>query len=296
MPTFAVMVARGEDGAVATVTVSSPAAKVKYHMFRMGGADPVKAVMPVAQHDFAVQLGHSYRIGVAAGNELGTGEYAYQDVLAVVAPDSPSFTLTPVYRNGKAHLAVSVSDPDPHASRYLLKVGDADAVTHTGATDLRVPVVPGEAYTVALAAGSSAGDSAFTEVTRSTTEAEYDALLEWQLILPGRASPAEAVGAATQYVAIVNGGPVRYDPVPPCVGRETALAEADLSRALALSGWVSASGEASAELVAHAASNQSSSASALEDARADAASVCASRYPTVENLIQQQARWMKVPR
>ena len=171
VPTFTVTFARVDDGVEATVEVSSPQEQAKYHMFSVGDAVPVKVAMPDAGHEFAVELGDTYRIGVAAGNELGTGEYAYQDVLAVVVPDPPSFTLSPVYRKGEAHLAVRVASADPHASRYLLKVGEADAVTHTGLADLRVPVVPGETYTVGLAAGNAAGDSAFTEVTRATTTA-----------------------------------------------------------------------------------------------------------------------------
>ncbi len=217
-PEFTVVVSSGQNGAVARVAVSSPQQQAQYHLFSMGDASPVKVVMPDAEHEFAVVLGNAYRFGVAAGNQLGTGDYVYQDVTALVVPDAPSFTLMPVYHGGSAYLAVQATNPDPHASRYLLKVGDAEAATHTDAADLRVPVVPGRTYTVALAAGNAAGDSSYTTVTRVTTTAEYEALLEWRLIVPGEPSPAEAVGAATQYVAIVEGAPSRYDPVPPCVG------------------------------------------------------------------------------
>ena len=236
-PAFTVAVSRSENGAVARVAVSNAQQQAQYHMFSMDDAAPVKAAMPDAEHEFAVTLGNSYRFGVAAGNQLGTGSYVYKDITALVVPNAPTFTLAPVYHSGTAHLSVQVASPDPHASRYLLKVGDAAAATHTGVADLRVPVVPGENYTVALAAGNAAGDSAYTTVTRATTTAEYEALLEWRLILPEQATPVEAVGAATQYVAIVNGAPVPYDPVLPCVSRETARATADLARATALAGW-----------------------------------------------------------
>ena len=169
VPAFTVTFARGNDGAEATVTVSSPQEQAKYHVFGVGDAAPVKVAMPDADHDFAVELGNTYRIGVAAGNELGMGEYAYRNVLAVVVPYPPSFTLSPAYKKGEAQLAVQVSSPDPHASRYLLKVGDPAAVAHTGLADLYVPVFPGQTYTVGLSAGNEAGDSPFTEVTRVTT-------------------------------------------------------------------------------------------------------------------------------
>ena len=295
-PEFTVTVSRSENGAVARVAVSNPQQQAQYHMFSMDDAAPVKAEVPDAEHEFSVVLGTSYRFGVAAGNQLGTGDYAYQDITALVVPDAPSFTLAPVYRNGSAHLAVQVANPDPHASRYLLKVGDADAVTHTGLADLRVPVAPGDTYTVALAAGNAAGDSAYTTVTRDTTTAEYEALLEWRLILPQQATPGEAVGAATQYVAIVNGAPVRYDPVPPCVDRETARATADLARATALAGWVNGTADASADLSTYATSHQTAMATALTAAETVARPVCAARYPTVENLGNSDARWVRLPR
>ena len=296
VPTFTVTFVRGNDGAEATVAVSNPQDQAKYHMFSVGDAAPVKVEMPDAGHEFAVVLGNTYRIGVAAGNEFGIGEYTYRNVTALVVPDSPSFTLSPVYRKGEAHLAVSVSSPDPHASRYLLKVGDAAAVSHTGLADLRVPVVPGETYTVGLAAGNAAGDSAFTTVTRATTTTEFEALLEWQLIVPDQATPAEAVGDATQYVAIVNGKPVRYDPVPPCVGRETALAQSRSDQATALAAWVDGLSNASADLIAYAGSHKTAMASALTAAKSAARTTCQARYPVEESLGQDDARWVRMPR
>ena len=295
-PEFTVSVSRSENGAVANVAVSSPQQQARYHMFSMDDAAPVKAALPDAEHEFVVKLGNTYRFGVAAGNQFGTGDYAYQDVLAVVVPDAPTFTLVPAYRNGSAYLAVQVANPDPHASRYLLKAGDADAVTHTGPVDLRVPVVPGETYTVLLAAGNAAGDSVYATVTRATTIAEYEALLEWRLIVPGQALPSEAVGAATQYVTIVNGAPQVYDPVPSCVGRETARASADLARAPALSGWVDGMSGASADLRAYANSHRSAMVTALTAAETAAQPMCAARYPTVENLSNSDARWVRIPR
>ena len=296
VPTLTVTFARGNDGAEATVAVSNPQEQAKYHMFSVGDAAPVKVTMPDAGHEFAVELGNTYRIGVAAGNEFGTGEYAYRDVTALVVPEPPSFTLSPVYRKGVAHLAVSVSSPDPHASRYLLKVGDADPVSHTGLADLRVPVVPGQTYTVGLAAGNAAGDSSFTEVTRATTTAEFEALLEWRLIVPDQATPAKAVGAATQYVAVVNGKPVRYDPVVPCVGRETALAQSRSDQATALAAWVDGMSNASAALAAYAGSHKTAMASALTAAKTAATTACEARYPAEENLGQDDARWVQMPR
>lgn len=276
-PQFTVTVARKVNGAVATVAVSSPQAQAQYHMFSMDDAAPVKAVMPDADHDFDVVLGNTYRIGVAAGNELGTGGYSYQDVLAVVVPHAPSFTLSPTWRKGEAYLAVSVADPDPHASRYLLKVGADDAVSHTRnevLAGLAVPADPGQTYTVSLSAGNVVGDSPYADVTRTTTAAEFEALLEWRLILPDEPSPAEAVGAATQYVAIVNGGPVRYDPQPGCVERETTHAVFALEQALSLSGWVSAMGDASREMVAYAEAQKSAVESELATAKAVARRLC----------------------
>ena len=295
-PTFTVTFARGDDGVEATVAVSSPQDQAKYHMFSVGDAAPVKVTMPDAGHEFAVELGNTYRISVAAGNEFGTGEYAYRDVTALVVPDPPSFTLSPTYRKGEAHLAVSVSSPDPHASRYLLKVGDAEAVSHTGLADLRVPVVPGETYTVGLAAGNAAGDSAFTEVTRTTTTAEFEALLEWRLMVPEQDTPAEAVGNATRYVSIVNGEPARYDPVAPCVGREISLAQSRSDQAIALAAWVDGMSDASAALTAYAGSHKTSMAGALTAAKSAATMTCQSRYPVEENLGQDEARWVRMPR
>ena len=296
VPSFTVTFARGDDGAEATVTVSNPQDQAKYHMFSVGDAAAVKVTMPDAGHEFAVVLGNTYRIGVAAGNELGTGEYAYRNVTALVVPDPPLFTLSPAYRKGEAHLAVSVSSPDPHASRYLLKVGEAAAVSHAGLADLRLPVVPGQTYTVGLAAGNAAGDSAFTAVTRATTTTEFEALLEWRLIVPDQATPAEAVGDATQYVAIVNGKPVRYDPVPPCVGREIALAQLRSDQATALAAWVDGISDASADLTAYAGSHKSAMASALTAAKAAATTACQARYPVAESLGQDDARWVQMPR
>ena len=295
-PSFTVTFARGDDGVAATVAVSNPQDQAKYHMFSVGDAAAVKVTMPDVEHEFSVELGRTYRIGVAAGNEIGTGEYGYRDVLAVMVPDPPSFTLSPTYWKGEAHLAVSVSSPDRHASRYLLKEGDAQAVSHTGLADLRVPVVPGETYTVSLAAGNAAGDSAFTEVTRATTATEFEALLEWRLIVPEQATPAEAVGDATQYVAIVNGKPARYDPVAPCVGRETALAQSRLDQAAALAAWVDGMSDASADLTAYAGSHQTAMVGALTAAKTAATTICQARYPAAENLGQDDARWVQVPR
>ncbi len=296
VPSFTVTFARGNDGAVATVAVSNPQDQAKYHMFSVGDVAPVKVDMPDAGHEFAVELGNTYHIGVAAGNEFGTGEYAYRNVLALVVPDPPSFTLSPVYRQGEAHLSVSVSSPDPHASRYLLKVGEAAAVSHTGLAGLRVPVVPGQTYTVGLAAGNAAGDSAFTTVTRATTTTEFEALLEWRLIVPDQATPAEAVGDATQYVAIVNGKPVRYDPVVPCVVRETALAQSRSDQATALAAWVGGMPDASADLTAYAGSHKSAMDGALTAAKTVATTACHARYPVEENLGQDDARWVRMPR
>ena len=296
VPTFTVTFARGDDGAEATVTVSNPQEQAKYHMFSVGDAAPAKVAVPGVAHEFAVVLGNTYRIGVAAGNELGTGEYAYRNVTALVVPDPPSFTLSPVYRKGEAHLALQVASPDPHASRYLLKVGEAAAVSHTGLADLRVPVVPGETYTVQLAAGNAAGDSAFTTVTRATTTTEFEVLLEWRLIVPDQATPAEAVGDATQYVAIVNGKPARYDPVVPCVGRETALAQSRSDQATALAAWVDGLSNASADLVAYAGSHKTAMAGALTAAKTAATTVCQARYPVEESLGQDDARWVRMPR
>ena len=295
-PEFTVTVSRSESGAVARVAVSNAQQQAQYHMFSMGDAEPVKAAMPDADHEFAVVLGNTYRFGVAAGNQLGTGEYAYRDITALVVPDAPSFTLAPVYHNGSAYLAVQVANPDPHASRYLLKVGDAEAAIHTDMANLRVPVVPGETYTVALAAGNAAGDSAYTTVTRSTTTVEYEALLEWRLILPDHATPGEAVGAATQYVAIVNGAPEIYDPVPSCMSRETARARADLARATALAGWVDEMADASDDLRAYATLHQTAMATALTAVETAAQPVCEARYPTAENLGDSDARWVRLPR
>ena len=298
-PTFTVAVANGDNGPVVRVSVDSPGQHAKYHLFTMDDAAPVKAVMPDVAHEFSVALGSTYRIGVAAGNELGTGEYAYQDVLAVVVPQAPTFTLAPTWRQGVSHLAVSVANPDPHASHYLLQVGSGEPVRHTRdeiVAGLAVPVEPGQTYTVSLAAGNVAGDSPHAEVTRTTTTAEFEALLGWRLVLPDELSPAEAVGAATQYVAIVNGGPVRYDPQPGCVGRETARAEADFARALALSGWVSAMSSPAQGLISYARQHESSVSDALTASRSEAAATCASRYPTVENLGLADARWHRVLR
>ncbi len=295
-PTFTVTFARGNDGAEALVAVSSPQQQAQYHLFRVGDAAPVNVAMPDLDHEFVVELGNTYRFGMAAGNQLGTGDYVYQDVTALVVPDAPSFTLAPVYHGGSAHLAVQVAGPDPHTSRYLLKVGDAEAVSHTSAADLRVPVVPGQTYTVRLAAGNAAGDSAFTEVTRITATAEFEALLEWRLIVPDQATPAEAVGDATQYVAIVNGQPARYDPVAPCVGRETALAQARSDQATALAAWVDGLSNASADLSAYAGSHKTAMAGALTAAKSAATTVCQARYPVVESLGQDDARWVRMPR
>ena len=295
-PMFTVTFARGNDGAEATVAVSNPQDQAKYHVFSIGDSAPVKVAMPDAGHEFAVELGNTYRIGVAAGNELGTGEYAYRDILAVVVPDPPTFKMSPVYRKGEAHLAVQVSSPDPHATRYLLKVGDADAVVHTDVTGLHVQVVPGETYTVGLAAGNAAGESAFTEVTRVTTVEEFEALLEWRLIVPDQATPAEAVGAATQYVAIVDGKPVRYDPVSPCVGRETALAQSGSDQATALAAWIEGMTNAPAGLTAYAVSHKSAMSDALKAVKTAATTTCQARYPEVESLGQDDARWVRMPR
>ena len=295
-PEFTVTFSRGDDGATANVAVSSPQSQAQYHMFSMGDVAPVKAVMPDAAHDFDVVLGSTYRFGVAAGNQLGTGDYVYRDVTALVIPDAPTFTLTPVYSGGSAYLEAQVASPDPHASRYLLKVGDAEAVTHTAIADLRVPVDPGETYTVALAAGNAAGDSAYTTVTRVTTEAEYEALLEWQLIVPGQSLPAEAVGDATQYVAIVDGEPEEYDPVAPCVGRETALAQSRLDQATTLAAWVDGMSNASAALTGYAVSHKTAMAGALTGAKTAATTACQARYPAVESLEQDDARWVRMPR
>ena len=122
-PEFTVSISRSENGAVARVLVSSPQQQAQYHMFSMDDAAPVKAEMPYADHEFAVKLGNTYRFGVATGNQLGTGDYVYKDITALVIPDAPSFTLAPAYHSGSAYLAVQVVNPDPHASRYLLQVG-----------------------------------------------------------------------------------------------------------------------------------------------------------------------------
>ena len=243
-----------------------------------------------------VTHGETYRVGLRASNQVGDGEYAYRDVTVASLPDPPSFTLSPAYRKGEAHLAVSVSSPDPHASRYLLKVGEAEAAAHTGLSGLRVPVVPGETYMVALAPGNAAGDSAFTTVTRATTATEFEALLEWRLIVPDQATPAEAVGDATQYVAIVNGEPVRYNPVPPCVGQETALAQSRSDQATALAAWVDGLSNASADLTAYAGSHKTAMAGSLAAAKTAATTTCQARYPAEENLGQDDARWVRVPR
>lgn len=296
---FSVAVAMGVDGPVARVSVDAPDAGARYHMFTMGEADPVQVTMPAAQHEFAVLLGNTYRIGVAAGNELGAGEYAYQDVLAVVVPEPPSFTLTPTYRKGAAHLLVDVSDPDPHIAHYLLRVGSEDTVPHESSEMLGgmyFPVTPGQAYVVSLAAGNVAGDSPYVKVTRATTVEEFEGLLEWRLILPGEMSPDVAVGTATRYVAIENGGPVPYDPIPGCMGREMARVQADLDRALSLYQWVNAMDVVPQGLAAYAGSHKLSTESALATAQVDAGTTCASRYPTVKNLGPDVARWDRVPR
>ena len=114
--------------------------------------------------------------------------------------------------------------------------------------------------------------------------------------MPGQATPAEAVGAATQYVAIVNGKPARYDPVPACVGRETALAQSRLDQATALAAWVDGMPNASADLTAYAGSHKSAMAGALTAAKSAATTVCQARYPVMENLGQDDARWVRMPR
>lgn len=296
VPNFTVNVVRSGSGASARVAVSNPQQQAQYHMFSMDDAAPVKVVLPDAEHEFDVTLGNTYRFGVAAGNRLGTGSYAYRDVAALVVPDAPSFALVPVYRDGAARLSIRVAGPDPHTAHYLLKVGDAEATRHTSLADLHLSVTPGETYTVSLAAGNAAGDSAYARVTRATTAAEYEALLDWRLIVPGQALPAGVVGAATRYVAVVNGEPAVYDPVPPCVGRETARASADLARATSLAAWVDGISDAPAALTAYAAAHRSAMVSALTAAEAAARTTCGVRYPQVENLGEKDARWVRVPR
>ena len=295
-PEFTVAFTRTQDGASARVAVGNLQPQAQYHMFTMDGSTPVKAEMPDVEHDFDVVLGTTYRFGVAAGNQLGTGDYAYRNVTALVVPDAPSFTLVPVYQDGEARLEVQVSGPDPHASHYLLKVGSAVAVRHTSLADLHLPVTPGESYTVSLAVGNAAGDSAFSTVTRSTTVAEYEALLEWRLIVPEEHLPAGVVGDPTQYVAIVNGDPVVYDPVGPCIGREVAGVGAESSRAQALYSWVSGMSGAPATLTAYALSHRDQTASALAAAEVEARTACQARHPAVENLELSDARWVRVPR
>ena len=295
-PEFTVAFTRTQDGASARVAVNNPQPQAQYHMFSMDDAAPMKALMPDVEHDFDVVLGQTYRFGVAAGNQLGTGEYAHRSVTALVVPDAPSFTLVPVYHDGEARLSVQVAGPDPHASHYLLKVGSAAAVRHTSLADLLVPATPGESYTVLLAAGNSAGDSAYTTVTRSTTVAEYEALLEWRLIVPDQPLPAGVVGDPTQYVDIVNGEPVVYDPVGPCVGRETAGVRAESSRAQALYSWVSGMSGAPAVLTAYALSHRDATASTLASAEVAAKTACQARHPAAENLGLSDARWVRVPR
>ena len=295
-PEFTVAFTRTQDGASARVAVSNPQPQAQYHMFAVDDTAPVKALMPDVEHDFDVVLGTAYRFGVAAGNQLGTGDYAHRDVTALVVPDAPSFTLVPAYHEGEARLKVQVASPDPHASHYLLKVGSAAAVRHTSLADLHLPVTPGESYTVSLAAGNAAGDSGFTAVTRATTVAEYEALLEWRLIVPDQPLPAGVVGGPTQYVAIVNGEPVVYDPVGPCIGREVAGVRAEWSRAQALYSWVSGMSGAPAALTAYALSHRDATASVLAAAEVAAKTACQARHPAVEDLGLSDARWVRVPR
>ena len=112
-PDFTVTIARTQSGASARVAVSGPQAHAQYHMFSLDDAAPVKATMPDADHDFAVTLGDTYRFGVAAGNQLGTGDYVYRDVMAVVVPDAPSFALVSTYHSGAAYLSVQVAGARP---------------------------------------------------------------------------------------------------------------------------------------------------------------------------------------
>ena len=304
-PDYAVTVNYG-DGAVALVVTPSnaPAGITGYTLrHRVKGSDADYVEVSADPDDAAdgievsgVTHGEAYRVGLRASNQVGDGEYAYRDVTALVVPAPPSFTLSPVYRKGEAHLAESVASPDPHASCYLLKVGEAEAVSHTGLADLRLPVVPGETYTVGQAAGNSAGAGAFTTVTRATTTTEFEALLEWRLIAPDQATPAEAVGDATQYVAIVNGKPVRYDPVAPCVGRETALAQSRSDQATALAAWVDGLSNASADLAAYAGSHKTAMAGVLTAAKTAATTACQARHPVMENLGQNDACWVRMPR
>ena len=295
-PEFTVAFTRTQGGASARVAVSNAQSQAQYHMFTMDGSTPVKAEMPDVDHDFDVTLGTAYRFGVAAGNQLGTGEYAHWSVTALVVPDAPSFTLVPVYQDGEARLSVQVFSPDPNTAHYHLKVGSASAVQHTSLADLYVPVTPGESYTVSLAAGNAAGDSAFSTVTRSTTVAEYEALLEWRLIVPDQSLPGGVVGDPTQYVAIVNGEPVAYDPVGPCIGREVAEVRAESSRAQALYSWVSGISGAPAVLTAYALSHRDETAKTLAAAEVAARTACLARHPAVENLGLGDARWVRVPR
>ena len=120
--------------------------------------------------------------------------------------------------------------------------------------------------------------------------------MEWRLIVPDQATPVEAVGDATQYVAIVNGKPVRYDPVLPCVVRETALAQSRSDQATALAAWVDRMSNASAALTAYAGSHKTAMAGALTAAKTAATTTCQARYPAVESLGQDDARWVRMPR
>ena len=68
VPTFTVTFGRVNHGAKATVTVASPQEQARYHMFGVVESAPVKVTMPDTAHEFAVELGDTYRIGVAAGD------------------------------------------------------------------------------------------------------------------------------------------------------------------------------------------------------------------------------------
>ena len=93
----------------------------------------------------------------------------------------------------------------------------------------------------------------------------------------------------------MNGKPVRYDPVAPCVVRETALAQSRSDQATALAALVDGMSDASAALTAYAASHKSAMAGALTAAKTAATTACQARYPVEENLGQDDARWVRMP-
>ena len=80
------------------------------------------------------------------------------------------------------------------------------------------------------------------------------------------------------------------------MGRETALAQVLLDQATALATWVDGMSNSPANLTAYAGSHKSAMVSALTAAKTAATTTCQARHPVAENLGEDDARWVRMPR